>query len=244
MGWDEDGNWIDVTPQEAQAALRAPFPADAVEWRAGNVSERRRSVQLLAYIDARAVSDRLDDVFGTFGWDADYRVEQGGFICRITCRLGDVVAHKEDGAQPTDFEPFKGGLSDSFKRAAVKWGVGAYLYGLDATWVDVQEQRPRGPFVRLLKNRNGQGLEGYAPIPALPAWALPAKAQPPAPADAFAVAVIAAGYTLDKVVRYCELREWPDPRTLPKDRQEKFLAHLRSEDGQADVKTRLEADHV
>jgi hypothetical protein len=34
----------------------------------------------------------------------------------------------------------KGSYSDAFKRAAVKWGVGRYLYALDAPWVDIEKR--------------------------------------------------------------------------------------------------------
>jgi hypothetical protein len=48
---------------------------------------------------------------------------------------------KFDGAENSDIEPIKGGLSDSFKRAASAWGVGRYLYDLDGIWVEIE---PKG----------------------------------------------------------------------------------------------------
>jgi len=50
------------------------------------------------------------------------------------------------GAENSDIEPVKGGLSDSFKRAAVQWGIGRYLYSLGAVWVDV-EQRGKNVYI-------------------------------------------------------------------------------------------------
>ncbi|MEG2678653.1 MAG: Rad52/Rad22 family DNA repair protein, partial [Oscillospiraceae bacterium] len=47
---------------------------------------------------------------------------------------------KWDGAEDTDIEPIKGGLSDSMKRAAVQWGVGRVLYNMDAVWVDIEKK--------------------------------------------------------------------------------------------------------
>lgn len=47
---------------------------------------------------------------------------------------------KWDGAEDTDVEPVKGGLSDSMKRAAVHWGVGRVLYNMDAIWVDIEKR--------------------------------------------------------------------------------------------------------
>ncbi|MCR4719337.1 MAG: hypothetical protein K5768_06885, partial [Firmicutes bacterium] len=48
---------------------------------------------------------------------------------------------KSDAAENSNFEPVKGGISDSFKRAAVKWNIGRYLYKLDPVWVTIDEYR-------------------------------------------------------------------------------------------------------
>jgi hypothetical protein len=71
---------------------------------------------------------------------------------------------KYDGADDTEFQATKGGLSDAFKRAAVKWGVGRYLYHLPAVWVAC---RQRGGSVVLEET------------PQLPAWALPDESRAP-----------------------------------------------------------------
>jgi hypothetical protein len=34
----------------------------------------------------------------------------------------------------------KGGLSDSFKRAAVLWGLGRYLYEIEGVWVEIEQK--------------------------------------------------------------------------------------------------------
>ena len=47
---------------------------------------------------------------------------------------------KYDGAPNTDIEAVKGGLSDASKRAAVQWGIGRYLYGMESVWVDVEQR--------------------------------------------------------------------------------------------------------
>ncbi len=44
---------------------------------------------------------------------------------------------KSDGAELSNYSPIKGGLSDAFKRAAVKWGIGRYLYEITPVWVNV-----------------------------------------------------------------------------------------------------------
>jgi len=65
---------------------------------------------------------------------------------------------KWDGAENTDFEAIKGGLSDAFKRAGYKWGIGRYLYRLESAWVPCELH---GKTV-VLKS-----------TPPLPSWALP-----------------------------------------------------------------------
>ena len=115
-----------------------PFPREAVSWRAQSLSKLGDKAMALAYIDARDVMNRLDDVCGPFGWQDSYtETASGRVICTIQIKdpeWGQWTA-KSDGAGSTDVEGDKGGISDAFKRAAVKWGIGRYLYDLDAPWV-------------------------------------------------------------------------------------------------------------
>lgn len=128
--------------------LAAPFPADAISWRVGNTNINKQtgkppegktpSGMALAYLDARDVMDRLDLVCGPAGWQCDYPHANGKTVCRIGVKVGDEWVWKADGAGDTDIEAEKGALSDSFKRAAVRWGVGRYLYGLPSPWVTIE----------------------------------------------------------------------------------------------------------
>lgn len=122
------------------ADLASEFPREAVHWRVqGQPYERNGtfSAMALAYIDARDVMDRFDEVCGPEGWQAKYEeTPSGRVICSIGVQNGggDWV-WKSDGAGSTQVEGEKGGISDALKRAAVVWGVGRYLYRLDAPWV-------------------------------------------------------------------------------------------------------------
>ncbi len=119
-------------------ALTAPFPAERVSWRVGSTSADRNRGMALAYIDARDVMERLDEVCGPENWQSRYPHATGKTVCEIGIKIGDEWIWKADGAGDTDFEAEKGALSDAFKRAAVRWGIGRYLYDLDAPWVDVE----------------------------------------------------------------------------------------------------------
>ncbi len=69
--------------------------------------------------------------------------------------FGDVATFKLGNAKFNDGTNLKDAESDAFKRAAVLWGIGRYLYALPNTWCELE---------------GGQRIK--AP-PALPTWATP-----------------------------------------------------------------------
>jgi hypothetical protein len=108
------------------AALAAPFEPEEVKVR----SQAGRN---LPYITARTIMNRLDDVVGPSNWWDDYQPLEHSVICRLTVRLpdGTTLTKCDAGgyagmADPGDDD--KSGFADAFKRAAVKFGVGRYLY--------------------------------------------------------------------------------------------------------------------
>ena len=137
--------------------LKKPFDPKDVEWRIQKKSKDGTKGMAMAYIDARAIANRLDELTERNlidGWSVDYRpIDMGtvkrqrrgfdteepikGFICSITLYTGGEKYTREDGANLTDFEAFKGGLSGAFKRAASAWGIGRYLYDLPVTWAPI-----------------------------------------------------------------------------------------------------------
>lgn len=117
--------------------LRAPFLASAISWRAQKVIERDGAFKALAlaYIDARDVMERLDEVCGPALWQRAYPHAEGKTVCSIGIKVGDEWIWKADGAGDTDIEAEKGALSAAFKRAAVSWGIGRDLYDVGDVWV-------------------------------------------------------------------------------------------------------------
>lgn len=120
------------------AKLAAPFAPSDIEWRVGHTNGDKTKGMALAYIDARAVMRRLDEVVGPANWTNEYPHASQKTVCRISIKIGSEWIYKEDGAGDTDFEAEKGALSDAFKRAAVKWGIGRYLYDLESPWVPIE----------------------------------------------------------------------------------------------------------
>jgi hypothetical protein len=139
--------------------LAAPFPPERVSWRVGSTNKRKweeakkqgkeitRRGQPLCYIDARDVMERLDAVMGA-QWQTDHiPMHNGTMCCRIGLQIEGDWLWRTDGAGPTgDIDNAaqremaqKGGYSDAFKRAAVLWGVGRYLYAISAPWIELDE---------------------------------------------------------------------------------------------------------
>ncbi len=128
-----------ATAQELFDELCRPFAAEEVEWRIGATTQDKTKGMALVYMNARAVMDRLDGVCGPDGWQCTYLVTGPLAVCNIGVRMpsGEWI-WKADGAGATDVEGEKGMLSDALKRAAVRWGIGRYLYEMKAPWVALE----------------------------------------------------------------------------------------------------------
>lgn len=131
-----------------QQELAQPFAPEDLEWRLQRAFEDKKRGIAVPYVTNRAIQARLDDVVGPDGWYNEYKPwhragQKDAQICGISiCFPEKGFITKWDGAEDTDIEPVKGGLSDSMKRAAVQWGIGRVLYSMtDPVWVDIE---PRG----------------------------------------------------------------------------------------------------
>ncbi|MFQ3650102.1 MAG: Rad52/Rad22 family DNA repair protein, partial [Gemmataceae bacterium] len=71
----------------------------------------------------------------------------GSVVCRLQIRVGDEWITKEDvggpSEQPDEGDRRKAAFSDALKRAAVKFGIGRYLYRLKPQWVAYDPQKRR-----------------------------------------------------------------------------------------------------
>ncbi len=139
-------------------ALERPFPVNKIHWRCGATNKVKTSGIALAYIDARDVMKRLDDVMG-FDWQSRYTLADNGLLIgEIGLKINDEWIWRANGAGDTQVEAEKGKASDAFKRAAVMWGIGRYLYNIPNTWVKIT---PAGRSYKLAER------------PELPTWATP-----------------------------------------------------------------------
>lgn len=98
-----------------------------IKFREGNTFGNKAN--MLAYIDARYVMDRLDEATDGY-WTSEYKEIKGNLFCGISILLDGEWVTKWDVGVPSNFEAQKGEASDSFKRAGVMWGIGRDLYSL------------------------------------------------------------------------------------------------------------------
>lgn len=135
------------TAEEIRAALAQPFAPADLEWRLQHVNTEKPYGIAVPYVTNRAIQNRLDDVVGPDNWYNDYRPwhnsgKKESQLCGLSIYFEEkkLWITKWDGAEDSDIESIKGGLSDSMKRAAVQWGIGRVLYEMDAVLVDVEQR--------------------------------------------------------------------------------------------------------
>ena len=156
----------DPQVQALTTALAAPFEPREVKYKPQMVKNNR--CLAMAYIDARLIQDRLDEVLGVENWEDGYNIlADGSVMCRLKCKLGDRWITKTDvgspSEQPDGGDRLKAAFSDALKCAAVKFGIGRYLYRLAAQWVDYDPVKKQ-----------------IVQVPQMPAFGLP-KAKTPTP---------------------------------------------------------------
>ncbi len=125
--------------REILEQLRKPFPASKISFKCQTKPSEKGNSLVVAYIDARDVMERLDEVVGP---DWSDRYEKAGTAKGLVCYLTVCGVTRADvGDDDNENEPVKSAYSDAFKRAAVKFGVGRFLYDLPKMWA---KARPAG----------------------------------------------------------------------------------------------------
>jgi hypothetical protein len=149
-----------MTAAEIKTALSAPFDTREVQFKPQMVKNNR--CLAMAYVSARVVQDRLDEL-GVENWQDRYSImPDGGVVCRLAIKIeGKWITKTDVGSpseQPDSGDRLKAAFSDALKRAAVKFGIGRYLYRLPAQWVDYDPVKKQ-----------------IVSPPQLPDWAVPGK---------------------------------------------------------------------
>ena len=198
--------------------LKDCFEPNDIEWRlqqCGKGSNGKIWGMALAYVTNRAIMNRLDEVCGPESWKNEFKAApDGGILCGISIKVGDEWVTKWDGAENTDIEAVKGGLSGAMKRAAVQWGIGRYLYKLEESWINANDNGAyRG------KTKDGTTFKWDAPT--LPAWALPNGSKDETKSETHTESKPKKPVVQFTDEQKAEMKKWNDG-TFSKDELEKF----------------------
>jgi hypothetical protein len=110
---------------------------DVIHTRPLKVRDRQtgefRQIGELSYITARQVMDRLDEVFGVFGWQVKFEaMDPRNVKCSLSVNVdGEWITKEDFGFSDNENSAdsgIKGAASDALKRAAVHFGIGRFLY--------------------------------------------------------------------------------------------------------------------
>jgi hypothetical protein len=154
----------DALTESITEALSTPFELREVKWKPQAV--KGNSALAVAYVDVRVIQDRLDDVLGVAGWQDEYQLlPDSSVMCRLRLKIGKRWITKMDvgspSEQPDGGDRLKAAFSDALKRAAVKFGIGRYLYRLPLQWADYDPAKKK-----------------FTSQPKLPAFAMPKISKP------------------------------------------------------------------
>jgi hypothetical protein len=164
----------ELTPEAHEdllARLLEPFDPALVLWSVNEIEAGGARGKLVTYVQAKNYHDRLNKLFSTDGWSAEYSTEM---VCNITrikrnqkistgklvviCKLtiSGFGTHSSTGEQWADNDnAMTTAESQAFKRACSSFGLGRYLAEIEKPLVDLdKERKPKA-------------------LPTLPEWALP-----------------------------------------------------------------------
>lgn len=128
-----------LTLADLYADLCAPFDMALVELKPGATTQDKKRALCLAYVDARAYQQRLDEVIGPDNWQCAYRpLGERAVICRLSL-LGIIREEVGETADAKDVNAWTSATAQAFKRACSAFGLGRYLYHLPQLWSEYDE---------------------------------------------------------------------------------------------------------
>jgi len=123
---------------ELKEKLVSPFDTSEIKFKPTAIKDGKALA--LPYVDARTILDRLDEAIGSENWQDEYDViSPNQVICKLT--IHGTTKSDAGEASSEDREPLKSAVSDALKRAAVKFGIGRYLYRSPKIWCKFDEKK-------------------------------------------------------------------------------------------------------
>lgn len=131
-----------LTDRRLLDALSAPFSDADVKAKVQTKPNAKGNSLVVVYVDARVVVARLNEVFG-LRWSVEHRHAAMGNGVEAQITVGDITRSDVGTVGDGDLNPEKSAYSDAVKRAAVGFGVGAYLYRFPTIFAPAEGKSPR-----------------------------------------------------------------------------------------------------
>lgn len=125
------------------------------QWRVQSFNKKKAEATCVAYIDARDAMNLLD-TYCDEGWQKDYKEVKGNMFCGIGIKINGEWEWRWDCGTESQTEKEKGEASDSFKRAAVNWGIGRFLYDKEIARVPANEIKTDKNYPYVVDSRGKQ----------------------------------------------------------------------------------------
>lgn len=161
---------MEKIPTELVQKLSAPFRPEDISWKPQTVDYRKKTALAVAYADPRAYVDRLNEVFGVGEWSDTYHFIATPFnkfirgkkaygtqlatedkqipgdkvivVATLIVKDYGISVSSTGDSDASDDNAATSAEAQAFKRAAMKLGIGRYLYelpkvtaGYDNGWV-------------------------------------------------------------------------------------------------------------
>lgn len=133
---------MDTLSKEEWAALsanlREPFQPEDIDFRPGARTKDKSKALALAYVNSRAVQDRLDRLVGAENWSYTYEplaISNDHVLKLVKACLTIYGVSKYDIGEASERAPSMGCVSHGLKRVAVQFGMGRDLYELKQVWL-------------------------------------------------------------------------------------------------------------
>lgn len=107
--------------------MQEPLNVNQIDFRIQSINNGKYAT-ILAYKDARADMQRLDESLGVLNWKREHTRDNKNCIVSIWDDKKKQWISKEDTGTESQAEAQKGLASDSFKRACFNLGIGRELY--------------------------------------------------------------------------------------------------------------------
>jgi len=150
--------------------LLAPFPMSEMDARPGATSKDKKTAIPLFYVDPRAITQRLDKVFGLNGysitttdvhqaldikesvdWTTKEKESKQGLLVSCTCVIDIHTPYMtkkvsnvgEKGLDETGYNKTTSAWAQAYKRTASLLGIGSYLYYLKMDYVPYDQYKKK-----------------------------------------------------------------------------------------------------